>query len=421
VSRLRVLFSDRTLLVLLLAGFSSGVPLFLVGKCLQAWFTQSGVDLKTISYASLIGLPWSLKFLWAPFTDRLAPPGGRRRGWLMLSVLGLILATAAMSQHHPPAGLQLLVVNAVLIALFSATQDVVVDAYRVESLSGERQGSGAAAGVLGYRAALLVTGGLGFILAGKLSWPTVYLLMAGVQGVGLIAWLLLREPPTAPPQSFRSAVIDPLREYTSRRGLRGAVLVAGFAVLYKLGDSLAGVLSTPFLLSDGGFSTEQIGVVQNTYGLGATLVGVVLGGLAMPALGLNRSLWIFGIGQAASNLAYAALAHWGGGVPALMAVMTVENLCAGLGTASFVAFLSAECAPAFAATQYALLSSLMAAGRDVLSASAGADKQWYNLGWTGFFLATVVAAVPGLLLLPAVAPWRSPTRTSTDPISDRTT
>jgi PAT family beta-lactamase induction signal transducer AmpG len=196
-----------------------------------------------------------------------------------------------------------------------------------------------------------------------------------------------------------------LREYLHRRGAKAALTIAAFAILYKLGDTLAGVLNTTFLLTDGGFTLKQIGIVQNTYGLSATIVGVVLGGLAMPRLGLNRSLWVFGIGQAASNLAYAALATWGGGVPALMAVMTVENLCAGLGTASFVAFLSGECTPVFAATQYALLSSLVAAGRDLLSASAGADKLFYGLTWGEFFVFTVLAAIPGLLLLPALAPW----------------
>ena len=406
VRRLLTFCSDRSLLVLLLAGFSSGVPLFLVGKCLQAWLTDAGASLVTIGYASLIGLPWSLKFLWAPLLDRFAPLGGRRRGWLLIAVLGLILTTAAMSLHHPPTGLTWLALNAMLLAFFSASQDVVVDAYRVEAVSAERQGAAAAAGVIGYRAALLVTGGLGFIIADEFSWPTVYLLMAGAQAVGLIAWATMREPATTRPTSWRAAVVEPLREYLGRRGLKAALTIAAFAILYKLGDTLAGVLSTTFLKTDGGFTNEQIGIVQNTYGLGATIVGVVLGGLAMPLLGLNRSLWIFGIGQAASNFAYAALAAWGGGIPALMAVMTVENLCAGLGTASFVAFLSGECAPAFAATQYALLSSLVAAGRDVLSSSAGADKQWYGLTWTEFFLFTVVAAVPGLLLLPALAPWK---------------
>lgn len=394
------------MVVLLLAGFSAGLPLLLVGKCLQAWFVDAGVDLTTISYASLIGLPWSLKFLWAPMLDRVVPPGGRRRGWLMGTVVLLMLAVAGMSYQSPQTGMLLLVINAMLLALLSATQDVVIDAFRVEALTTQQQGAGAAAYVLGYRSAILVTGGLGFILAEHLTWPTVYVLMAGVQGVGLIAWLVMREPPSTPPATWRSAVVEPIGEYLGRRGLKVALTVAAFAILYRLGDTMAGTLSVPFLLTDGGFTKLDIGLVQNSYGLAASIVGVLLGGLALPVWGLHRSLWIFGIGQAASNLAYVALATWGGGQPALIAVMTVENICGGLGTACFMAFLANECSLAFAATQYAILSSLMAAGRDLLSASAGADKMYYDLSWSGFFLFTVLAAVPGLLLLPAVAPWR---------------
>ena len=399
-------YADRSLLVLLLAGFSAGMPFLLVTKCLQAWFTVAGLDVKTIAYATLIGVPWSLKFLWAPVLDRVVPPGGRRRGWLLVTVLLLMVATAGMSIHSPQTGLQLLIINAVLLAFFSASQDVVIDAFRVEALPAEQQGAGAAGYVLGYRAATLVTGGLGLILADHLSWPAVYLLMAGVQGVGLVAWLLMKEPVSRPPTTWRSAVVEPLGEYLGRRGLKTALTVAAFAILYKLGDTLAGTLSTTFLLKGAGFSQTHLGLVQNTYGVAALAVGVVLGGLALPAWGLNRCLWIFGIGQAVSNLAYVALAAWGGGLPGLVAVMTVENLCGGLGTACFLAFLAGECSVAFAATQYAILSSLMAAGRDVLSSSAGADMQYYGLSWSGFFLFTVLAAVPGLLLLPAVAPWR---------------
>lgn len=407
-------WNDRSLVVMLLAGFASGMPLLLVGKCLQAWMVDEHISMTSIGYVSLIGVPWSLKFLWAPLLDRVVPPGGRRRGWLLLLVLALILSTAAMSLHHPPEGMNLLIINAVLLAFFSASLDIVVDGFRVEAFPIERQGPAAAAGVIGYRGALLVTGGLGFILSKDLGWPTVYLLLAGAQGVGLLAWAAMREPPTVAPTTWRAAVLDPTREYFNRRGLKAALTIAVFAILYKLGDSMAGVLSTPYLLTEGGFTTVQIGVVQNTYGLGATIGGVILGGLAMPWLGLNRALWVFGICQAASNLAYAALATWGGGLPALMLVMTIENLCAGMVTTCFVAFLSSECNPALAATQYALLSSMVAFGRDILSASAGADKLWYGFTWAEFFLFTILAAVPGLLLLPAVAPWKTPVNARTD-------
>ena len=401
---LRRLVADRALLVLLFAGFSSGMPLWLVGKCLQAWLTDAHVDATTIGYVAWLSLPWSFKFLIAPLVDRIVPPGGRRRGWLLVSVTCLIATIAAMSWHHPPAGRELLLLNAVVIALCAATQDVVIDAYRVEVLRPAQAGLGAASAVLGYRLALLVTGGLGFILADTLTWPTVYLLMAGAQAVGLLAWLLMREVPAQPPTTWSAAICDPWRDYQGRRGTRLMLLTAVFIMLYKLGDALAGNLSTTFLLQSGITKTE-IGLVANTYGVGATIVGVTLGGLALPWLGLNRSLWVFGISQAASNLAYAWLAAHGGGLPALMVVMTIENLCAGLGTASFVAFLSGECAPAFAATQYALLSSIMALGNSGLAGFAGKLKDVLHLDWTGFFLLTAVLALPGLLLLPLVAPW----------------
>ncbi len=392
-------YLDRRILVLFLAGISSGLPLFLVGKCLQAWMTTEGLSDVAIGYVGLVALPYSLKFLWSPLLDRLVPPGGRRRGWLGLMACGLCLALAAMARGAPEGDLTLLMGTAVLVALLSATQDVAVDALRVESLPPEAQGAGAAAGVLGYRLALLLTGGLGFILADHLSWPTTYLIMAALQAVGVLAAMLVREPVScAPPVGWVASVVEPLRDYHQRRGWRMALIIAAFAIFYKLGDALAGSLATTFVLRSG-FSATELGSVQGTVGLAATAFGVVAGGAALLRYGLLPCLMVFGIAQALSNLAYAGLAAWGGGVPGLMMVLTIENLTAGLGTAAFVAFLSQECSPAFAATQYALLSSLVAAGRDVLASSAGACKATYQLDWTGFFIFTTVAAVPGLLLL----------------------
>jgi MFS transporter, PAT family, beta-lactamase induction signal transducer AmpG len=402
---LRRLFADRALLVLLFAGFSSGMPLWLVGKCLQAWMTQAGIDAATIGYVAWLSLPWSFKFLLAPIVDRVVPTGGRRRGWLLLTVTCLMAAIAAMSWQQPLTGRTLLLLNAVVIALCAATQDVVIDAYRVESLRPEQFGLGAASAVLGYRLALLVTGGIGFSLAASLTWPTVYLLMAGAQAVGLVAWVLMREPVSTPPTTWQAAILDPLREYHARRGLRLMLAIGGFVLLFKLADAVAFNLATTFLLQ-AGYSLAQIGLVSNTYGVAATIVGVGIGGLALPWLGLNRSLWIFGISQGASNLAYAWLAAHGGGLPELMVVMTIENLCAGLGTASFVAFLSGECVPVFAASQYALLSSVMALGSNGLGGFAGTLKQALHLDWSEFFLLATCLALPGLLLLPLVAPWR---------------
>jgi PAT family beta-lactamase induction signal transducer AmpG len=242
----------------------------------------------------------------------------------------------------------------------------------------------------------------------------IYLVMAAVQAVGLLAWWTMREPVAVSPPSFRAAVVEPLREYQARRGQGLILAVFAFAILYKLGDSLAGNVTMAFLLREGGFTLKELALIQNTWGLLATLIGVALGGLGMLRLGLNRSLWIFGVLQGASNLAYAGLAQWGGGTGALALVVTIENLCGGMGAVAFVAFLSAECAPAYAATQFALLSSLMAAGRDGLASTAGVLKEGLQLNWPEFYLLTAVAAIPGILLLPWVAGW------STRPLADRT-
>ena len=305
-----------------------------------------------------------------------------------------------MSYGAPQGDLTLLMGTAVLVAFLSATQDVAVDALRVESLEPARQGAGAAAGVLGYRVALLLTGALGFRLADQVSWPTTYLIMGGIQAIGLVAAMVAREPAaTAVPATWTAAVVDPLRDYLGRRGWPLLVVVLGFAVFYKLGDALAGTLVTPFLLTHG-YTQTDLGNIQGTLGLVATLVGVVAGGAALLRWGMLPCLLAFGILQALSNGGYAILAlQPGGDLTALGLVITVENLCGGLGTACFVAFLSSECSPAFAATQYALLSSLSALGRDALASTGGQVKVWAGLEWAPYFVLTAAAAVPGLLML----------------------
>ena len=388
-------------LALLLAGFSSGLPLLLVGKCLQAWLTTAGLSLEALGAAGLVAAPWTFKVLWAPLVDRWAPPGGRRRGWILACVIGLTLGTAAMAWHKPPDGMTLLVVNALLIAVFSATQDVAIDAWRIENLPAERQGAGAAAGVMGYRLALIVTGGLGFTLADRLGWPQVYLLMAVAQGVGLLAAALMRDLPRQipAPATWQGAVVDPLGDLWQRHGAAGFALLVGIAVFYKFGDFLASSLSTPFLLKDQGFTLAEIGWVQNSWGIVATILGVVAGGALLPRVGIVRGLLWFGLIQATTNLSYAALAAWGGGLPALMAVMTIENLGSGLGTAALVAYFGSRCSPAYAATQYALLSSLMALGRDVLAAGGGWVKVHAGMSWTAYFIVCALAGIPALLLI----------------------
>jgi PAT family beta-lactamase induction signal transducer AmpG len=393
------------MVALLLLGFSSGLPLYLIGRTLQAWMTVEGVDLTTIGIFSLVALPYSLKFIWAPFMDRFVPPFlGRRRGWLILIQIPLLLAIAAMSLHDPRQSLQLLAVNAVIIAFFSASQDIVIDAYRADVLEEREMGAGAAIWVVGYRVALLTTGSLAFLLADRMPWPAVYVVMSVLLAVGMVTALRAPEPAVrdAPPATFADAVVLPFREFFQRSGAVTAVLVLLFIVLYKLPDYLAASMATPFLLATG-FTQTDIGAIQGGLGLGATIAGALAGGVVVARLGINRSLWVFGVLQALSNLAYYGLSLVGHNYGFLVATMLVENFCTGLVTAGFLAFLMSLCSVRFSATQYALLSSLMGASRDVLVAPAGAIAK--ATGWPGWFLITLVAALPGMLLLPFFAPW----------------
>lgn len=393
---------------LLFLGISSGLPLYLTSKTLQAWMTVEGVNLGAIGLFSLVGLPYSFKFLWSPLLDRFVPPFlGRRRGWLVLTQIGLILAIAAMSLQNPAQALQLLAINALLIAFFSATQDIAVDAYRTDVLEKREMGAGAAVFVLGYRVALLVTGSLALIVADHLPWQIVYLFLASLMVIGLLTAVWAPEPllKTEPPETLADAVILPFAEFFQRLGHLRGLMILVFITLYKLGDALAANMATPFLLKTG-FTQTDIGTIQGGMGLLATIVGTLAGGALLSRWGINRSLWIFGGFQAISNLAYFTLAKLGQNYPFMVAAINIENFCAGLGTAAFIAFFMSLCNQRFSATQFALLSSLMAVSRDILVAPAG--KLAEATGWPMFFLISFLAAIPGLLLLPLFAPWNAP-------------
>ncbi|MBD1834178.1 MFS transporter [Cyanobacteria bacterium FACHB-472] len=403
-------FQSRKMAALLFLGFSSGLPLFLTSKTLQAWMTVENVNLGAIGLFSLVGLPYSLKFIWSPLLDRFIPPFlGRRRGWLVLTQGALLVAIAAMALQKPSQALQLLAINALLIAFFSATQDIAADAYRTDVLEEREMGAGAAIFVLGYRVALLITGGLALVLADKykMPWGTVYLLMALLMGVGLVSAILAPEPieRDRPPASLSDAVRLPFIEFFQRNGQLQGLLILVFIVLYKLGDALVNNMSTPFLLEKTGlnFSPTDVGTIQNTLGLLASIVGILAGGAILNKIGVNRSLWVFGGLQAVSNLAYLILAQVGKNYQLLVLTINIENFCAGLGNAAFVAFLMSLCNQRFSATQYALLSSLMAVSRDILVAPAGRLAE--VTGWPLFFLISIAAALPGLVLLPVFAPW----------------
>ncbi|MEP0869792.1 AmpG family muropeptide MFS transporter [Trichocoleus desertorum AS-A10] len=404
-------FQSRKMAALLLLGFASGLPLFLTSKTLQAWMTVEGVDLKSIGLFSLVGLPYSLKFLWSPILDRFIPPFlGRRRGWLILTQGALLLAIGAMALQNPSQALQLLALNALIIAFFSATQDIAFDAYRTDVLETHEMGAGAAVAVLGYRIALLITGSLALILADRIPWPTVYLLLAVLMAIGMVTALWAPEPVLRdrPPDSLADAVRLPFIEFFQRLGAVRGALILVFIVLYKLGDALVNNMSTPFLLKTG-FTQTDIGAIQGGMGLLATIVGVLAGGAVLSKLGINRSLWIFGGLQAVSNLAYLGLSQVGKDYSFMVVAINIENFCAGLGTAAFVAFLMSLCNQRFSATQFALLSSLMAVSRDILVAPAGGIVE--ATGWPLFFTLSLVAALPGLLLLPVFAPWNAKVET----------
>jgi PAT family beta-lactamase induction signal transducer AmpG len=398
------------MVALLLLGFGSGLPLFLTSKTLQAWMSKEGVGLGAIGWFSLVGLPYALKFIWSPLLDRFVPPFlGRRRGWLVVTQVALIVAIALMSFQQPKQALQLLAINAILIAFFSASQDIAFDAYRTDVLEPLEMGAGAALAVLGYRIALIVTGSFAFIFADYMPWQSVYLLMSALMAIGLFASFWAPEPRKQenPPDSLIDAVSLPFAEFFQRSGLIRGLLILLFIVLYKLGDALVNNMATPFLLPKTGlgFSQTEIGALQGGMGLLATIVGTLTGGSILSKIGINRSLWVFGGLQAVSNLAYFVLAQVGKNYSWLVITVNIENFCAGLGTAAFVAFLMSLCNSRFSATQYALLSSLMAVSRDILVAPAGNLAK--ATGWPMFFLISVVAAIPGLLLLPVFAPWNS--------------
>lgn len=414
-------FGQPKMFALVLLGFSSGLPLLLTSKTLQAWMTVAKVDLTTIGLFSLVALPYSLKFLWAPLLDRYVPPFlGRRRGWLLITQVLLIIAIAAMSMHDPRTGLQMLAVNAFLIAFLSASQDIAVDAYRTDVLDHREMGAGASVWVMGYRIALLVTGSVAFLLADKMPWPKVYIALSGLLLVGVVGSFIAPEPSLrdAPPRSLGEAVRFPFQEFFQRAGMGQGIAVLAFIVFYKFSDSLAGSMTTPFLLQTG-FTQTEIGVVLGGIGMISTIVGTLVGGTVVAKLGINRALWIFAVFQGLSNLAYYGLALAGKNSNFMMGAIVIENLGLGFVTAALIAFLMSVCNKKYSATQFALLSSLMAASRDIIVAPGGKIAETW--GWPTFFIITVLAAIPSLLLLPIVAPWSRMTPTAAAPHSGETT
>jgi PAT family beta-lactamase induction signal transducer AmpG len=383
-------YASHRVFPLLILGFASGLPLALTSGTLQAWATVDNVSLQNIGFLTLIGTAYTLKFLWAPLVDRYAPPLlGRRRGWMLLTQLLLAASIACMG---------LFAALAVLVAFLSATQDIAFDAYSTDVLRSEERAAGAAVKVLGYRLAMIVSGGLALVIADQwLGWQNMYFLMGAFMAVCALATVLAPEPEhvVAAPRSLAVAVVEPLREFFSRRG---AVTILLLIVLYKLGDAFAGALSTTFLIRGAGFSVSEVGSINKVFGLAATILGALAGGAIMARLGMYRSLMLFGLLQAVSNFGYWVLAVAPPHLYSMAVVVAVENLCGGLGTAAFVALLMGLCRQEFSATQFALLSALSAVGRTYL-AGPFTPPLVESLGWPTFFVLTVLIALPGLALL----------------------
>lgn len=403
---------NRRMLICILTGFSSGLPLFILVNLLPAWLRTEGISLKAIGLFALIQFPYTWKFLWSPFLDHYALPWlGRRRGWMLATQLGLLAAIAALGGLSPAGDLDLIVLLSVAMAFLSGTQDIVLDAYRRELLPDSELGLGNAVHVNAYKVAGLVPGALSLILADHLPWSQVYLITALFMLPGMAMTLLVKEPALAAgrAKTLREAVVEPFREFITRQGWRSAALVLAFIFLYKLGDSMATALATPFYL-DMGFSKTEIGLVAKNAGLWPSVIGGLLGGIWMVRLGINRALWIFGVVQMAAILGFAWLAQMGpqaettaSHLTALAIVIGIEALGVGLGTTAFVAYIARTTHPAYTATQFALFTSLMAVPRTFTNATTG----WLveQMGWYAFFLLCFVLAVPGMALLLKVAPW----------------
>jgi len=390
------------MLVAFAMGFAGGLPLLLTMGILQAWMMEAGIDLTWIGMITLVQIPYTWKFLWAPFLDRFTLPFlGRRRGWLFTAQIALMVCIAGLGYSDPVTNPWMMIAAAILVAFFSATQDIVIDAYRREDLPDEELGLGSSMYIYGYRLGMLLASGGGMILADHLSFPRVYLIMSLCLLPGVLTTLLTPEPRVnvAPPQSMKEAMVNPLIDYFRRSG---ALWILAFILLYKIGDTMASAITTPFYLEIG-FSKTEIGAVVKLFGTAATMAGALFGGLLLLKLGINRGLWIFGILQALSTACFAILARIGYNISMLGAVIAFENLSSGMGTAAFVAFMASITNKKFTATQYALLTSLIGVPRALASSVTGLVAK--NIGWEGFFIGCTLIAIPGMLLLLKFAPW----------------
>lgn len=396
---------NRRMLICVFTGFTSGLPLYILIQLVPAWLRTEGVGLAEIGFFTLIGLPYTWKFLWSPIMDRYTLPFlGRRRGWMLVTQLALMGSIAAIGFLKPQFSIWAIAYLAAVIAFFSASQDIVLDAYRRELLADQELGLGNAIHIQAYRLSGLVPGSLALVLADHMPWNAVFIVVAAFMLIGILMVLSINEPVRDPqaPRTIKEAVIEPFREFLGRQGVGSALFVLAFLFFYKLGDNMATALQTPFFI-DVGFTLSEIGVVAKFASLTAVIVGGLVGGLVMVVLSINRALWLFGIVQIVSILGFAALAVVGPNLWMLGFAVAFEYLGVGLGAAALTAYIARSTNKAFAATQFALFTALAATPRTLAGATTGVIVE--HAGWFNFFMICVVLAVPGMLLLFKVAPW----------------
>ena len=396
---------NRRMLICVFTGFTSGLPLYVLFQLVPGWLRVEGVGLAEIGFFALVQFPYTWKFLWSPLMDRFTLPFlGHRRGWMLVAQVALLVSMGAMGFIKPDLSLWTIAYLSAAVAFFSASQDIVLDAFRRELLPDVELGLGNSIHVQAYRLSGLVPGALGLILADHFDWHIVFIIIALFMFVGIIMTLVIDEAikdPT-PPQTLRDAVIDPFKDFIGRSGLGPALLVLAFLFFYKLGDNMATALQTPFFI-DVGFTLTQIGAIAKSAGLIAAIVGGMVGGLVMVKLPINRALWLFGVVQIISILGFAALSETGTNPWMLGVVVAFEYLGVGLGSAALIAFMARSTNPAFAATQLALFTALASVPRVFANAVTGVIVE--QVGWTNFFLMCTMLAIPGMLLLFKVAPW----------------
>lgn len=421
---LKALFSAR-MLICVFNGFTAGLPLFYLYHLIPAWLRDADVDLKTIGLFSLVGIPYTYKFVWAPIMDRFIPPFlGRRRGWMLITQIALLVSMVSLSFQSPDRSVWAIAYTAFAIAFFSASQDIVLDAYRRELLPDEELGLGNSFYMNGYRAAVFIPGGLGVALGDFLPWSTVHLIIGSFMAIGIIKTLVIKEIATniVPPRRFVDSVIKPFQEFFSRDGVRSALLSLIFLLLYKLGDNMATALSTPFYL-DMGFDLVVIGSMVKLINVWAMLLGTFIGGILIFKIGINKALWLFGVVQLVSILGFAVLAAVGENVVVLACVLGFEYLGVGLGATALTAYMARATNVNFTATQFALFSSLIAIPRTFANSitgflieGVGIDDgvyydllgAWPGMGYQTFFVFCAACALPGMILLIWVAPWAQP-------------